>query len=492
MVDDPQKTQTLIKQLKHLVLMLDEHDDLLSTMDGNYVDPPYFRPIKQLGEDISDLVPDMIEEFEFHGSPLVVRSQIRGAKGRIIAQIIALEDLLPQQMGPLAGIAADLQGPLDKRDVVVVYGRNEQVNRALFQLLRAMGLNPIEWSEAVARTGQGSPYPGEVLDTVFSQGQAIVVLLTGDDLAQLRPELLKSSDDQYERVPTPQPRPNVLFEAGMAFGRHAARTIVVAVGKTRPFSDTLGRHIVHLSQDAESRHELASRLRTAGCLVQTDHRKNWLTEGDFEAVRTFHNLPDPYKTVERKNNPEVGGGATVRGALTVEHTLPLFDPSLKTIQFDWDDHISLKIDWFESNSTIGFVCTFVNGRPEYLDSYTVEVAEAQSWSSTHKQLLPNHEFVRRTIDKGNKFAPMTQANRHLLVRTVMRQDQTPCLAVGNDDQGKLIWPNADHSNVESWRLTLVVIYKPLQGKQVPPSHAHLYIRWDREKGSIEMLRSGQT
>jgi hypothetical protein len=75
-----------------------------------------------------------------------------------------------------------------------------------------------------------------VLDRAFRQVQAVVVLLTGDDLASLREPFLQEDDGAYERIPTPQARPNVLLEAGMALGRHPQRTIISCLGKVRPLS----------------------------------------------------------------------------------------------------------------------------------------------------------------------------------------------------------------------------------------------------------------
>jgi predicted nucleotide-binding protein len=77
------------------------------------------------------------------------------------------------------------------RKVFVVHGRNEAARSAIFTFLRAIGLDPIEWSKAVTMTGEGSPYPGQVLDAAFAAAQAIVVLLTPDDIAYLRPEYAK-------------------------------------------------------------------------------------------------------------------------------------------------------------------------------------------------------------------------------------------------------------------------------------------------------------
>ncbi|MDA2935124.1 nucleotide-binding protein [Acidobacteria bacterium AH-259-D05] len=169
----------------------------------------------------------------------------------------------------------------DARKVFVVHGRNEELRRAMFSFLRSLDLDPIEWTHAIALTGSGSPYVGDVLDAAFEEAQAVVVLMTPDDEARLNRSLLKPKDDQYERELTGQARPNVLFESGLAFGRSPDRTILVEVGNLRPFSDIGGRHTVRLTNDTQKRQELAERLKTAGCKVDLSGT-DWHTEGDFE------------------------------------------------------------------------------------------------------------------------------------------------------------------------------------------------------------------
>lgn len=149
----------------------------------------------------------------------------------------------------------------------------------MFAFLRAIGLNPIEWSAAVSATGSGSPFIGQALDAAFKMAGAVVVLMTPDDIAYLRREYA-SGDDDREMVPTPQARPNVLFEAGMAFGHHPDKTILVELGSLRPFSDIGGRFTVRLDNSPERRNDLANRLRDAGCDVTTAG-SDWLTAGDF-------------------------------------------------------------------------------------------------------------------------------------------------------------------------------------------------------------------
>jgi hypothetical protein len=112
-----------------------------------------------------------------------------------------------------AGAAPDR---VDDRRVMVVYGRDGEARRAMFDYLRALGLEPAEWRKLVAETEKGAPYIGEILERAFERAAAVVVLFTPDDEAKLRDELLSDGDPDYERSPTPQARPNVLFEAGMA------------------------------------------------------------------------------------------------------------------------------------------------------------------------------------------------------------------------------------------------------------------------------------
>ncbi len=168
-----------------------------------------------------------------------------------------------------------------RKRVFVVHGRDEVARRSLFAFLRAAGLEPIEWNEAIQFTGKATPYIGEVLEAAFSRAQAVVVLMTPDDEARLREDLLKPHDPEIERSPTGQARPNVIFEAGMAFGFQPERTILVELGSLRSFSDIAGRHSVRISNSPRDRLGLIQRLQSAGCAT-AQNRTDWLTEGDFK------------------------------------------------------------------------------------------------------------------------------------------------------------------------------------------------------------------
>ena len=169
------------------------------------------------------------------------------------------------------------------RVVFVVHGRNLKARDALFTFLRSIGLHPLEWLEAIQATGKPTPYIGDILDAAFSNAQAIVVLLSPDDEARLRELFHASGDPPHEKELTPQARPNVLFEAGMAMGRDPNRTVLVEVGHLRPFSDIAGRHVVRLDNSTQRRQELAQRLQAAGCPVNLTGT-DWHSAGDFDSV----------------------------------------------------------------------------------------------------------------------------------------------------------------------------------------------------------------
>ena len=91
---------------------------------------------------------------------------------------------------------------------MVVHGRNTKAREAMFDFLRSLELRPIEWEDAVSAAGGGSPYTGQIAKTAIEQAGAVIVLLTGDDLAQLRPVYLREDDTNDERTLTQQVRPN--------------------------------------------------------------------------------------------------------------------------------------------------------------------------------------------------------------------------------------------------------------------------------------------
>jgi predicted nucleotide-binding protein len=173
------------------------------------------------------------------------------------------------------------KGPKDN-SVFVVHGRNEALRRSLFAFLRALGLKPMEWSHAVAAARGANPYIGDILDTAMGRVQAVVVLLSPDDEVKLKDDFVGKDEKSIEGKVLGQARPNVLFEAGLALGRHPKKTLLVQVGKVKPFSDFAGKHMLRLTNENTKRNELANRLQKIGCKVDRVGA-DWMNEGDFTA-----------------------------------------------------------------------------------------------------------------------------------------------------------------------------------------------------------------
>lgn len=167
--------------------------------------------------------------------------------------------------------------PRRGKKVWVVQGRNKRISRATYSFLSSAGLEPMEFLKAARKP---AAHIGEILDSAFDQAAAVVVLLTPDDQGKLNRKFLTPDDDDHERKLTPQARLNVIFEAGMAFGKNAGNVVLVEFGKLRPFTNISGRHVVKMNNSPQKRKELLQKLRLAGCDVD-DSGERWLDEGDF-------------------------------------------------------------------------------------------------------------------------------------------------------------------------------------------------------------------
>lgn len=106
-----------------------------------------------------------------------------------------------------------------------------------------------------------------------------MVLFSPNDEAKLEDQCLKKHGDSGARRLRSQQRPNVIFEAGMAMGRHPEKTVMVQVGDMKRFGDISGRHLVHLDNSYESRRDFATRLGRI-CKVD-DSSSRWTKVGDF-------------------------------------------------------------------------------------------------------------------------------------------------------------------------------------------------------------------
>lgn len=186
----------------------------------------------------------------------------------------------------------------DLSEVFIVFGRNTRALDAVKLFLRALDLRPLTFDEVRDSIG-GSPFVGDVIRTGMDKAQAILILLTPDEFASLRPSLRNPADilDEQERW---QARANVLLEAGMALAIDQRRTILVTLGRSTLPSDLSGRAFIRLTNGPEARTRLRNALETVGCRLGrvTSDWLNPALSGDFETATTAL--------------PEVGAAVTFR------------------------------------------------------------------------------------------------------------------------------------------------------------------------------------
>ncbi|MGA2589165.1 MAG: nucleotide-binding protein [Bryobacteraceae bacterium] len=213
------------------------------------------------------------------------RNQLRGAlnteTGRATPMVSAGGP--PSAVGRAAKGKKPLKMPKAKDNTVfVVHGRNESLRKSTFDFLRALGLNPREWSQALLMAKGANPWTLDVIDAAMARVQAVVVMFSPDDEAKLKDEFCGKNEKRTEGKLKGQPRPNVIFEAGLALGRHPDKTLLVQVGEVRGFTDILGKHIPKLTNEASKRNDIANRLAKIGCKVDTTG-DDWRATGDFSA-----------------------------------------------------------------------------------------------------------------------------------------------------------------------------------------------------------------
>jgi predicted nucleotide-binding protein len=167
-----------------------------------------------------------------------------------------------------------------RRNVFVVYGRDGQAERAIFDFLRAIGLCPLEWEPVVAETGKMSPSLAESVRAGLAKAHAVVALMTPDDVVRLHPALHGENEPPAETEDSMQARPNVLLEMGMAFMSHPNATLVLFAGRMRPVTDLGGINYVQIADTVACRQKIAARLQSAGCRVDL-RGTHWHTAGDF-------------------------------------------------------------------------------------------------------------------------------------------------------------------------------------------------------------------
>ncbi len=205
-------------------------------------------------------------------------SGIRSVKALLQSYIDEVQNLTTGESAALLD-TGESDIPTNPEIVFVIHGH--QLVAEFHAFLRSMGLKPLEWSQARNLTGKPNPFTWEIVDRALRSAGAVVVLLTPDDEARLRTDLWRENINSLETELLHQPRQNVLFEAGVAFGRAPERTVLIRVGSHRPMSDLAGHHILQLDNTPQSRQAVADALGVAGCPVDLSG-SDWFRAGNFE------------------------------------------------------------------------------------------------------------------------------------------------------------------------------------------------------------------
>lgn len=210
------------------------------------------------------------QKYATHSELDKVRAAISGGSG-ISLMSAAHSSEQRTRRGSEPARKAARQSKANDNSIFVVYGRDDGLRKSMFQFLRALGLSPIEWNKAVLlpKRGGGNPHVDQIVEEAMEHAQAVVVIFSPDDLAQLRPSLLRKGEKTTEGKLQGQPRPNVFFETGLALGRHPRKTLLIQIGKVRGFSDIEGMHLVRLTNSVDRRQDVANRLGKIGCKVDT-------------------------------------------------------------------------------------------------------------------------------------------------------------------------------------------------------------------------------
>lgn len=172
----------------------------------------------------------------------------------------------------------------DPRKVFVIHGRNARARDEMEHFLQSLGLHPLRFGNVRASLG-GTPTIAEVVERGMDEAQGVIALFTADEYAGVRPEY-REQHDKPEDVCRWQARPNVIFEAGMAFGRDRRRVVFVLLGSPELCTDLAGIHVLRPTNDADPKGHRAVLRQTLmggmGCLVDPDMTE-WMTAGDFVA-----------------------------------------------------------------------------------------------------------------------------------------------------------------------------------------------------------------
>jgi hypothetical protein len=226
----------------------------------------------------------------------------------------------------------------DPRKVFVIHGRNLAAREQMGVFLRSLGLVPINFGDLRAQMG-GTPTIADIVEQGMSEAQGVIALMTADEFSALRPAFRRKTDDADDTSRW-QARPNVIFEAGMAFGRDRNRVVFVLLGDVRLFTDLAGVHVLRPTNDPKGDRSVLRGTLGQGmrCAIEP-HSSDWMTSGDFEGciMVASESARDPFTVLEATYSDEDVGRrvAAYREVLASVAALRAAMDILET-DFDWN------------------------------------------------------------------------------------------------------------------------------------------------------------
>ncbi|HTE41364.1 MAG TPA: TIR domain-containing protein [Steroidobacteraceae bacterium] len=182
--------------------------------------------------------------------------------------------------GPHTTEAEQNSQPNTKK-IFIVHGRILAARHEIGLFARSLGLEPLNFDDLRGSLG-GTPTTAEVVAKGMEIAHGVIVLLAAEEFATLRSNLRIAADTDATANRW-QARPNVIFEAGMAFNRDRKRVVFVAFGSVGLFSDIDGIQILRPTNDPSGhRNTLRSTLIGMGCAVDSTS-SDWMRTGDFES-----------------------------------------------------------------------------------------------------------------------------------------------------------------------------------------------------------------
>lgn len=131
--------------------------------------------------------------------------------------------------------------------VFIIHGRDIDARDAVVQFIRSIGLEWLSFDDAAAGLGP-APFIGDIIKKGIDSANAAIALFTPDEQAALY-SFTGERERSGEEDARWQARPNVIFEAGIAYGLKPDKTLLVTLGSdVRLFSNLGGRRFVELDQ----------------------------------------------------------------------------------------------------------------------------------------------------------------------------------------------------------------------------------------------------